>query len=262
MRRFSNIDNGFCINNKLNLPQAYVYEWMINLNKWANTIMLESRVFYFASKTKAVEDLSILTTKTNTMHTHYKALESKGLIIVKKIDGKDYIHLTSVSQYWNSSKHFDKNQSNIGEKSKLDFDKNQTYSNTNTVNSNTNKRGIIPISTNDLFEGQKIESLPIQILKFLNEKKPGDRPFQFTPSNISLIETRIKEGFKLEDFKKVISFKVNEWKNDDKMKKYIRPATLFGSKFDQYVVESSNGSSSSDGSQNFQYKPQKTADLL
>lgn len=130
MRRFSNIDNQFCINQGINLPQAYVYEWMLNLSKWASTIIIEGSVFYFASKNKAVEDLIILTSKTNTMHTYYKALEQKGLIIIRKIDSKDYVHITEKSREWNLSKSFEKNQSELGFLSKETLDKNQTYSNT------------------------------------------------------------------------------------------------------------------------------------
>lgn len=114
----------------------------------------------------------------------------------------------------------------------------------------------------DLFEGEKIESLPRQVLRVLNESKPGKSPFHFTRSNLSLIEARVKEGFVLDDFKRVIFFKIAEWKDNEKMKKYIRPATFFGSKFDQYVVESKEEKTSNDGSQNFEYKPQEKAEMV
>ena len=48
------------------------------------------------------------------------------------------------------------------------------------------------------------------------------------------INARLKEGYKLEDFKTVFTSKFNEWKNDPVMKKYIDPETLLGNKFTKY----------------------------
>ena len=57
------------------------------------------------------------------------------------------------------------------------------------------------------------------------------------------INARIAEGFKLEDFKAVIDFKSNEWINKPDMKQYLRPETLFGTKFEGYLqaAKSDNG---------------------
>lgn len=55
-----------------------------------------------------------------------------------------------------------------------------------------------------------------------------------TKKTVSLIEARISEKFTFEDFKKVISKKHKEWINTD-MVKYLRPETLFGSKFEGYL---------------------------
>lgn len=48
------------------------------------------------------------------------------------------------------------------------------------------------------------------------------------------INARLAEGFKVEDFKAVISKKCAEWKGGE-MEKYLRPETLFGSKFENYL---------------------------
>ena len=58
--------------------------------------------------------------------------------------------------------------------------------------------------------------------------------FQFVEKSMNLIKARLKDGFVLDDFKKVIDIKFNEWSNTD-MAKYIRPETLFGNKFDGYL---------------------------
>ena len=72
-----------------------------------------------------------------------------------------------------------------------------------------------------------------EVIEYLNEK--AGKNFKLVESNKKHINARIKEGFKLEDFKKVIDNKVTEWKNDDKMNQYLRPETLFSSKFQSYL---------------------------
>lgn len=74
------------------------------------------------------------------------------------------------------------------------------------------------------------------VISYLNEKT-GKR---FSPKSamaVRHITARLKEGYALEDFKTVIDKKVAAWKGDERMAQYLRPETLFGSKFDGYLNE-------------------------
>lgn len=70
---------------------------------------------------------------------------------------------------------------------------------------------------------------PIAYLNQVTEKN-----FQFVEKNTKLISSRLLEGYELEDFKTVVDIKFDEWKGTE-MAKYIRPETLFGTKFDGYL---------------------------
>ena len=48
------------------------------------------------------------------------------------------------------------------------------------------------------------------------------------------IRARLKEGFTLDDFKTVIDKKCAEWYGTE-MQQYLRPETLFGTKFESYL---------------------------
>lgn len=56
-----------------------------------------------------------------------------------------------------------------------------------------------------------------------------------TDSTKRFIRARLNEGFTLEQFKKVIDKKYNEWGQDKTMAKFLRPETLFGTKFESYL---------------------------
>lgn len=49
------------------------------------------------------------------------------------------------------------------------------------------------------------------------------------------ISARIKEGYEYSDFALVIESRSYEWGQDDQMRQYLRPETLFGSKFESYL---------------------------
>ncbi len=72
-----------------------------------------------------------------------------------------------------------------------------------------------------------------EIINFLNETT-GKNYKKNTKSTAKHIIARLKEGFSLDDFKTVIKNKTKEWKNTD-MAKYLRPETLFGTKFESYL---------------------------
>lgn len=72
-----------------------------------------------------------------------------------------------------------------------------------------------------------------EIIDYLNEI--AGKKYRHTDSTIKLIKARLNEGFTVEDFKKVIDKKTKDWKNDSKMKDYLRPQTLFSNKFEGYL---------------------------
>ena len=71
------------------------------------------------------------------------------------------------------------------------------------------------------------------IISYLNSKAGTGFKSQ-TNSYRTFINARLKNGYKLEDFYKVIDNKCNEWIGTD-FQKFLRPETLFGNKFDSYL---------------------------
>lgn len=69
-------------------------------------------------------------------------------------------------------------------------------------------------------------------IAYLNQKL--GKNYKYVDKNTKLVNARLKEGYTIDDFKTVIDKKVTEWQNGD-MAKYLRPETLFGTKFDGYL---------------------------
>ncbi|WP_273478758.1 phage replisome organizer N-terminal domain-containing protein [Ignavigranum ruoffiae] len=72
------------------------------------------------------------------------------------------------------------------------------------------------------------------IIDYLNSK--ANTHYRYTTKKTKqLIKARINDGFTYEDFKTVIDKKTDDWLNNKKMAKYLRPVTLFGTNFESYL---------------------------
>lgn len=78
-----------------------------------------------------------------------------------------------------------------------------------------------------------------QIINYLNSKT-GKSFKKNVKKNQAVIKARLKEGYQLDDFYKVIDKKTKDWLNNPDMNRYLRPETLFGPKFEGYLNESIN----------------------
>lgn len=106
------------------------------------------------------------------------------------------------------------------------YSENTTGSNTSFSNTNINK---------DILSSKHDTAPYSKIIHYLNDQT--GKKYKVTDKWKKLIQARMNEGQTYEDFIKVIDTKVKQWKNDEKMSQYLRPQTLFGNKFDEYLNE-------------------------
>ena len=83
----------------------------------------------------------------------------------------------------------------------------------------------------------------VKVVDHLNQKT-GAHYLSTSGKTRSLVQARLREGFTVEDFKTVIDKKTTEWKGTD-MEKYLRPETLFGTKFEGYLNQKSRAPTNS-----------------
>lgn len=104
-----------------------------------------------------------------------------------------------------------------------------------TVNDNLNVNG----NENDTKSGKpdrtssKHPEEYEKIISYLNQKANTNYKAS-TKKTQQLINARLAEGYKTDDFFTVIDKKCAEWLNTD-MEKFLRPETLFGNKFEGYL---------------------------
>ena len=78
-----------------------------------------------------------------------------------------------------------------------------------------------------------ILSICKEVISYLNLKAKKNFKVD-TASHHKFIKARLKEGYVLEDFKKVVDIMVAKWKGTE-YEQYLQPQTLFGNKMDNYL---------------------------
>ncbi|CVK17549.1 conserved phage C-terminal domain-containing protein [Sporomusa sphaeroides] len=109
--------------------------------------------------------------------------------------------------------------------------KNDSKMTTKEQQNNTNKN--VKNGKNENNNIYSVETIPFrEIIDYLNQS--CGTSYRVTEKHKTSIRTRWQEKYTFDDFKKVIEKKAKEWLGTDSAK-YLRPETLFGTKFDSYL---------------------------
>ena len=127
----------------------------------------------------------------------------------------------------NIKKRYERIRSNTNEYDGIRTNTNATNTNTNT---NTNKDK----DTNTESGETDVESLALFLVDYLNEK--AGTMYMVGNPELNRIRSLLDAGYTPEQMQKVVDKKCAEWLNDDKMRTYLRPTTLFGDKFGEYLA--------------------------
>ena len=155
---------------------------------------------------------SELNVNPSTWYKHLKLLESMTMIELESNNKMTIVSVINWGLY----------QGNNLEKEQQNNNKITTKEQQNNTNKNVKKDKKVK---NETYK---------DIVEYLNAKT--NKNFKHTTkATQTKINTRLAEGFTLDDFIIVIDNKVSEWLNDANMQKYLRPETLFGTKFESYL---------------------------
>ena len=162
--------------------------------------------------------------------------------IIKSLEKKGYIKIDYIYQEGSKAisrrvircvRNIDggiRNIDNPIRKTEEGYSENREDNNTsfnNTFSNTSNKKDIVEQSSTTPHPYE-------EIVQYLNQKT--NKNFKHTSKVTQRhIRARLAEGFTVSDFKQVIDNKCNDWLRDQKMKEYLRPETLFGTKFESYL---------------------------
>ena len=89
-------------------------------------------------------------------------------------------------------------------------------------------------NTDTTSSGTDAGLLSFDLIQYLNEKTGSD--YKADRPNAKRIKALLDSGYTPEQMRSVIDKKCAEWMGDGKMRSYLRPSTLFGDKFGEYLA--------------------------
>ena len=103
------------------------------------------------------------------------------------------------------------------------------------VNVNDNVNVNVNVNVSDSFKAVSDDpsSFSSSLISYLNEKAGTN--YNVTAAVVKQIGELMDAGYTADDMIAVVDKKVAEWKDDPKMRTYLRPRTLFGDRFDEYA---------------------------
>lgn len=183
----------------LNLNQGALFDLLNQVSSWANTVIVDGEVYYWASRKMIIEEIPLAYSKTDTVYRAFKDLANKGLIEYIKYGQKDLVRLTEKGKEWNNKnseinpnngKNDDKNSEinptfsqKLGNRSEKmpknseinPTDKNTSNPNTNYQGTRTHSQKIEPVKNPQKSKTQKSNSMTKptieQVTEYFAERK-------------------------------------------------------------------------------------------
>lgn len=221
--------NNYIVVNK-QLARAFGLEEAVILGELASEMEYwqqrgELKDGYFYSTIENVKDSTTLSDKRQ--RSALNALKEAGIIDVKLagLPAKRYIRINEnqLAQILLNN-NSENGKTSSAETEELEAPKQQRNNNKEKINKNNNNQDIY-----------------IFVIDYLNEKT-GQHFRSSTKATQQHINARLAEGFTVEDFKRVVDNMWTTWKGTE-WEQYMRPSTLFGSKFENYLNRKPQGKS-------------------
>lgn len=196
------------------------------------TKIIDGKNYYWVQYKKVIEEYPILGLKDDSIYRRFKNMTKKSILQHKTVRDR------GVYSFYNLGAEFKYLvgylKEDFGDKCGQSSEINPTaYENESGTHTDSNTEQIIPLLKDN--STKDINNIYNSVIKYLN-KMANTNYRATTPKNQQLIRARVSEGFKEEDFYKVIDNKVSQWLGTE-MSRYLRPATLFGTKFEGYLNE-------------------------
>lgn len=206
-----------------NINQALILSMICECHTWAEPIIVDGEVYYWASRTRIADELEMLELKDDTIYRHLKTLAELGLIEYKKSGKKDCVRLTKKGKTYyvgnesekvkttmsemnpNNYENSEIDPKKLGFKSEKNSDSFPTYPDTriiqetkNNSSSSSESKCVQEIEEeddkNNLVIPSSLDSVPVQfIMGFIQDKASAPHVKNFARYQKSVLK-KIKDG--------------------------------------------------------------------
>ena len=232
---------------KIDCTDLVILRWFTDFYPNMPKTIIDGREYVMVTHSKLVEDLPMIDISKRAFIDRMQKLVDFGILdyqLVKKggtfsfyTFGENYTHLVDdgrsnvqgVCVQTHTGYTFKRD---TGIRSNVQGVYVQTYNKNSSINNSSINNS--SINNNIVENSEKCDmKVTTEIVDYLNEKAHTNYRSN-SKTTMRHINARMKEGYTLSDFKQVIDNRCATWLGTD-MEQYLRPETLFGSKFENYL---------------------------
>lgn len=227
---------GKIVTKQIDCTDLVILRWFVDFYPNMKKIEVDGKQYAWLTHKKLQQDLPIIDISKRSFIDRMQKLVDFEILDYKLLKEGGTFSLYGFGKNYNNLVSSDRVQSNDTGSDEQTHDGMQS-NNTGVVQSNHTGYAVQPTNKDNSIKDNSFKDTSINIHKdiidYLN-KAAGTKFRHTTKANQQNINGRLHEGFTLEDFKVVIDKKCAEWIGTE-FEKYLRPSTLFGSKFEGYL---------------------------
>lgn len=230
--RTSVTENGTTKALKLDLIDLTILRWIVDFYPSMKKTIIEGIEYAWLDYKSFVEDMPLLGLSNQSLYKRCMKMVTLGVLTHKTIrSGGTFSYYGFGPEY----QRLIGRRSAATQASEATKDAWADTANADTTRFQTPDDGPRPLIEEPQTPAQPKEPDPTEeAIGHLN-RRAGTHYRATTASTRKLIKARLREGFTVEDIKQVIDKKCADWLNNPAMVEYLRPETLFGSKFESYL---------------------------
>lgn len=232
--------NGKIVEKKIDCTDLVILRWFVDFYPKMKKFEIDGIQYAWVSRNKLVEDLPLIDISVKSFSERMQKLAHFGLLTYKLIKEGGTFSVYGFGENYSKliTDTVGSQTDTVGIQTDTGWEDERTRGgglNGHGVGSQTDTKDIS-------IKDRSIKNYSIKdittVIDHLNAVL-GTNYKSTTRATQQHIKARLSEGFTVEDLKAVIDKKAAEWKGT-KMEKYLRPETLFGSKFESYLNEPIN----------------------
>ena len=206
---------------KIDCTDLVILRWFVDFYPKMKKYIIDNKEYAWLTHNKLLEDLPLIDISRGAFIERMQKLVEFGILEYRFVKKGGTYSLYAFGKNYNNLI-----ESKEGAGSNIYGVQSQTYTVVGAQPDNKN---------NSINDNSINNNIYTEIINYLNEKA-GTNYRASSEKTKSCIRARLNEKYTLDDFKKVIDNKVSSWKKTE-FEKYLRPETLFGTKFESYLNE-------------------------
>jgi len=235
-----------------------VFDFLTGLSSWADPVLINDEVYYWAARQTVVAELPLLDMKADTVYRIYKSLDKLGLISYRKNGKQDCVKLTSLGKTYYLEKSSDQPNNPVDDTAPAMSDSNPN----DYVGFKSEKEAELGFKSEKHSDSNPTDHTTIKTIRETRANNSVDKFSEFEVPTKSMVEELAKkESLNLTSYFEVRSrdgWKIINGTKSRPVEEWQKDARVWSSRQHGFSVVAKNNAASLAKATSAKYEPEET----